>query len=429
MKFLFTYISMHTGGIETLIFRMSEWLLKNNHSVEILFLSKSGKLLDILNEKIVCHELGMLPEVNFSIDCLSGYYKKDWDVVFCFSPKLLWLSVLIVQQNKNAVLLNGVYHLYDYQNMSDTMGRNLFKNYISSESKLFMNPLVQKSHENIFGTKFQNSKIWPLPIDAITYKNINRNPLKYKVVSIGRLTGFKTYNQYMINVVKTLRDEGYNIEYYVYGEGEQFDEIQNLIKFNNLEESVFMKGTIDYNQISEVLADAFVFIGMGTSVIEAGLNKVPSIVAIAYSTDSVSHGFIHELPMYNCGEVVEGLKIEKVENLIKRLIELNDSQYQELCDKTYDFLSQKYDLNILMNDLINYIGENQQKLRLKRSFSMPVLYLIKSSFKSLFELSRYLLIKYDKTLVSIANNERRLNFILLSSPMYVGRNLKRNRKV
>ncbi len=65
MNFLFTYVSMQTGGIETLILRMTDWLIKKNHSVDILLMFKRGDLLSKINKKANIITLGNYPELRF----------------------------------------------------------------------------------------------------------------------------------------------------------------------------------------------------------------------------------------------------------------------------------------------------------------------------------------------------------------------------
>ena len=51
MNFLFMYIAMYTGEIETLILRMTDWLIKHDHGFDIILVRKDGELINKINSK------------------------------------------------------------------------------------------------------------------------------------------------------------------------------------------------------------------------------------------------------------------------------------------------------------------------------------------------------------------------------------------
>jgi hypothetical protein len=115
-KFLLIYVAMHTGGIETLILRMTDWLIDNNHEVNILLVKNQGMLMKKINEKANIFSLGSFPEVQFLKNFILKSNKNQYDVIYSFSPLTLWMALLLSQNQKvKPVVLNGVYHLYDFK--------------------------------------------------------------------------------------------------------------------------------------------------------------------------------------------------------------------------------------------------------------------------------------------------------------------------
>ena len=87
----------------------------------------------------------------------------------------------------------------------------------------------------------------------------------------------KEYNLYMVDIVHRLRAKGLAVEWSVYGEGSLRSSIEARIAELNLENTIVLKGALPYERFGEAMQSAYVFVGMGTSIIEAGLCQVPGV--------------------------------------------------------------------------------------------------------------------------------------------------------
>jgi len=189
--------------------------------------------------------------------------------------------------------------------------------------------------------------IWPTPIDLSIYKNFNHTPKKFNIVSIGNLKKFKSYNLYMINVVEELINLGYNVKYDIYGEGPLKHEMLKIINFKDLENNIQIHGQINYNDIDEVLKSCFVFIGMGTSIIEAAGRGIPSIVAVESIDKPYTYGFFYKLPYYNLGELLETKPSLSIIELLFDLFNMSDDEYLEEGKKNKEYVK-NYSIEKLM---------------------------------------------------------------------------------
>lgn len=407
-RFLLVYIAMYTGGIETLILRMSDWLIENGHEVDILLVKNEGELLNVLNKKIKISYLGSFSELVFVNKYLFSKNRNEYDVIYSLSPVTIWMALVIGQmQAIKPVIINGVYHLYDFKIFGNTYTRRLFDSVLPDACKLFMTPYVKNEHEKILNRNIENPIIWPLPIKEQNPGKIKRNPKKFKLVSIGRITNFKTYNLYMLDVVKNLLGKGFPVEYFIYGDGELFEEVKEKIESLKLNKSVHLCGTVNYEKIPEILSEAYAFIGMGTSVIEAGMCKVPSIVAIAYSETAVTHGFVHHLPDYNSGEFRESDPVFSIEDELIALFNLENDQYNHICEESYVKLKEDYDLNNLMNDfLINIENIAKRDIKIPK-IPVPYDYF---AYKTAMRIITHLNSFYKKTKNSFSEAKKTNNF-------------------
>ncbi len=388
---------MHTGGIETLILRFSDWLIKNGYTVDLLLFKKEGDLLEKLNNEINIFQLGFYYEINFLIKYIFKKLPTDYDVIFSFSPLTTWMALLLRQvSKKNTVVFNGIYHLYDYEIFASSYQRRIFDSYLPDQSKLFMTISVKKEHERIIKRNINGSYIFPLPINTKKFRNLKRVPLKNRIVSVGRLTEFKTYNLLLLSVIKNLIETGFDVNYHIYGDGTEKELIESEIKRLDLINFVFLHGTIDYDKITEIFSEAYLFVGMGTSAVEAGVSGIPTIVAIAYEKETLTHGLIHELPSYNSGELITDYPKIQLYDVIKDVLLLTKLEYKLLCKESSSILSSQYDIDVLMQDFLNYVNKLNNNVILFPTLRIPIFFIFKETLWHFWNKSKSQIKKYIK---------------------------------
>lgn len=153
---------------------------------------------------------------------------------------------------------------------------------------------------------------------ALNVTHIKKQPVE--IVYLGRLIEFKGI-MLLMDVIKNIKTD---IPFHVslYGKSELENEIKQYIKKYKLENTVAVKGNIDYSQVIGVYQNADIFVhptlrdSAGTVFIEAIANKLP-IVALDQS-------FAHDLSEHECGLFVntEQSKEEIINEFAGKLKEL-----------------------------------------------------------------------------------------------------------
>ena len=153
---------------------------------------------------------------------------------------------------------------------------------------------------------------------ALNVIHIKKQPVE--IVYLGRLIELKGI-MLLMDVIKNIKTD---IPFHVslYGKGELENEIKQYIKKYKLENTVAVKGNIDYSQVIGVYQNADIFVhptlrdSAGTVFIEAIANKLP-IVALDQS-------FAHDLSEHECGLFVntEQSKEEIINEFAGKLKEL-----------------------------------------------------------------------------------------------------------
>ena len=211
----------------------------------------------------------------------------------------------------------------------------IMKNYlrcIPADARLFCGVDQLEELQQVYG---QKGILWPLPIDTRRFEPAVRNPRWGKLVSVGRLSPQKEYNLYMINVVKELRKKGYPVTWSVYGVGEFEPEMRERIRQEGLQDAISMEGTAPYRNFWQVLSDAYVFIGMGTAILEAALFRVPNLYAIPYDRVGITAGPVYRIPPGSNAPPLSCPPPLRVIDELERILRLSRAEYEKEEEMSY----------------------------------------------------------------------------------------------
>ena len=295
MNILFVRNYPSVDGVFTLILRLALKLKQDGHMP--YYIDFGGKT-DFEKEIRETFTVLYIEDVNAKINL------PHVDILFPFADgELLYWCINYLKHElfKNAKMVMGVFHPRAYFISTyigptpDTRLHKLILKNLPAENILFMNEVVKKHHENYFNNKFKKSLVVPLPVKLNSRLRDLRNINQKKIVSISRLENFKRYVLPMIDTVEELHNEGHDFEFYIYGHGQLEKYIENYIAEKKLGQYVFLMGKLDYEKLYEVLEDTFMFVGMGTTIIEASSIGVPSLQAIDSEKRTVTYGFFNEL--------------------------------------------------------------------------------------------------------------------------------------
>lgn len=366
--FIFPYLQM--GGCETLLIRMSRWLIDKGHRVTVLT-RHDGMMASAFPQgaRVVVdqrrYETVLYGGATAANSMLAWAFQGEHvDVFYALTPDALWVAAALVNaQSESSKCLAGVYRPGSFVPGTRLLGRPrmtaycypaefLFQNHLPPCCRLYMNEAVKELLESHVRAQVPGV-IWPLPVDGTPYRTLSRNPEPGLIVSVGQLVPAKEYNLWMINVIDQLVSDGYDVRWEVYGDGVYRDQMAEQIRATHLEDRIALKGTLPYEQLGQTLSRAHVFVGMGTSLIEAGYAGVPAVVATGFDLTGMSYGFLHDLPEYACGEPVDRPQ-RPVVDIIKQVLAANDDEYARLATADREH-AKRFDLHDLMTRFMDIL--------------------------------------------------------------------------
>lgn len=361
------------GGVETWILRTVIHLGVIGHAVTIIYPSKDGGDENYINEiskkaKIIFIESSHPIFLNYRKDLQL----ENYDVVFCVGLRALMISLVIMDEYRlNSKLVMGVFHPREYcwhskyTRYPKLLGWTVL-NCIPLENIFFMNHATAQAHTECSGRDFASCPIIQLPIDIQRFRSMQRNKIiRKKIVSIGTINNFKPYPFSVIDTIFELSGKGYSFEYHIYGEGPLKEELLTYIKTKKLQNRVFIHGWLSYDRFSEPLADAFVFIGMGTALLEAAACGVPSMIAIESNIKPTTYGYVHHRTSFNIGEVERDDPGYSIGDQLEWLYKLDADAYQMECIKSKYWVENNFSINNVMKKFV-------EALKATKDFNFPV---------------------------------------------------------
>jgi glycosyltransferase involved in cell wall biosynthesis len=376
VTFLFVSVSFtQWGGVETLSARMAGWLLDQGH--QVLYMAKADNPAKCLFDERV--EFVTLTEDFERLKwkgkrfarkiCREHLGSRKIDVLIAFTPYALWVGAgLLNGLGYPVALLAGVWGPKAYVEtgligLLRDPGSHLFRTQLAPESRSFMSREVKTAVEQT-SRKSVDGFIWPIPVDGKRYVGIQRQPERGLIVSVGRIEDMKYYNRQALQITKELLVKGYDVHWDIYGDGSEKSLIETQIKEAGFQDRIRLRGAIEYHKLPEVLAKAQVFVGMGTSLIEAGFCRVPGVCAVIYNPNPTTHGCLHEMPGFVCGDHLSQ-PLTSISDAIARLMDLSPAEYALTEKKTREHV-QRYELDPLMTGFMDRVAQIPKVKRIWR---------------------------------------------------------------
>ncbi|PXX48950.1 glycosyltransferase involved in cell wall biosynthesis [Hungatella effluvii] len=190
-----------------------------------------------------------------------------------------------------------------------------------------------------------------IPTAEIKKKSLvtaKKNPVTINFITVGRIDYSKAYPR-LIEILETLKKEGYNFTWKIAGSGNDYDYINNLIREKGMEKEVVMTGTLDNPFIEVKKADVFAllsdFEGIPNTIYEALVLGVP---VLATNVGGISSQIINNqtgwLVPNDKKAIIEKLRellmhpedIDKIKNNLKTYVYDNE-QVMEINNRIFDF--------------------------------------------------------------------------------------------
>lgn len=385
-----------TGGT-TFLIRLSKYYSKQGKKLGVLLLENDADplMLKELNkyseiyylENYLKSPLNSFKKIRFLSLFLPTSHKDLKELFYSYGSVhvmgligLMFISTKLKALSINLKVSVAIYHQNEFMfRGANTYFTNKIINVflkINPENILFFNEENKNSYSLFFKRKFDKSLVIPIGIE-IQKKSLKliQKSRSYRIVSIGNLYKFKTYNLHMIDIFPELLKINSNLTYEIYGEGPLDSEILDKITKLGLEKYVFLNKQIKYSNFSSTIKNALLFVGSGTALLEAAAVGVPSLIGVESLNVPKTYGFISDVKGFSYNEKNIDAPMFLIEDKIKSL--LNDPDYCKLISeeclekaRTFSVAYTYSGFNRVENNVfeLSYNNPEIQSLNLKQIF-------------------------------------------------------------
>ena len=233
----------------------------------------------------------------------------------------------------------GIYHAKEFTwgdgglPYFERVNRNFVFNVNSSKNLLCYSNVTKENVEKKIGCKLNNAKNFRLGVIEKSYqkeKKFSSNS-SIRICSVGRLAPFKTYNFWMPEVVRELRDKGVNVILDIFGSGECEENIKNIV--SNYSDCIRLKPAFDYSEFSKIVSSYDLFVGSGTAIVEAASLGVPSVIGIESIEKPLTYGFFCDFSDYEYHALGLPFKLKSVADIIYEFYLLDIKSKNMLSEK------------------------------------------------------------------------------------------------
>lgn len=380
--YILLYGSMRTGGIETLIVRMANALVRNN--VPVVVLCEDGALVSSLPDaaQVVLYS----GTKDLLAIARAGGIKPSQassSVLVTFDPISAARGLLLESILPSiGTHLSGVFHPRAYFMAGERRDRILLNRLLASavgfNQLFFMNEECRKASAEKWSVNLSDCSILPLPVDDSPVTWAPRASKSLRLVSVGRLVDFKAYNLGAPHIVRECLRNGVDVIWDIFGEGPIKSDIQREIALAATDDAVSLRGELPYALFQETVSKYDLFIGIGTAALEAAMAGVPVICCVD-SEKRLCYGFIDVLPFGNVGELQVQYPDVSIAGLIANFSNSSETD-RALQARACRFAAEKYDMRSFLRTLSDNSGKATTSRKRKKAIGWLYYLMVDSVF-------------------------------------------------
>ncbi len=358
------------GGVETLINRMSEWFLLKNERVCLVVKTFDKNCYSTVINPLITMGVNFVVYKKQIYKFLKYEMKKDrknylftfatiQPDAYIFARRLMRTVSEVDYMNIPLDILKFPYYRLDFF----LQGILLRKNFIwlaQNAKNVYLDDYV--SLEQFFKFKIDARFKLQLPMKLFSFdkekcrhrynKNekiilaIARADFPFKGYLIGLLEKFTIWCKY---------DDKLRLVIISYGK--DYDRLcEEKNKFNGFGYKISILNNVAYKDIHKYYLDAYVYIGMGTSLLDAANESLVAIpVEInTYKLRSNDFWCNTNLALGSLGNA------DNIDEMMKYVLSCEENEYVDLSRKTYNKLVENFDINIIMNKIIDCCNYNKK---------------------------------------------------------------------
>lgn len=368
-EYVFFYKDIILGGCELLIEKIGRTILEKGSRVRICCKSIDDSMAEKFKKSRI--EVHQLFNWNSNKEIIS-WINEDCEVVTFFWDDFVRLYSL--KKNRKKTILYAVHfqtlaigancRYFALKNLIKKVAVGCVHKFLLSNNILCMDEQTVRYTQNYFKNKvLDNNSIYrivriPIHIENVEEKNLEnraKNPA-LNILTIARADfPFKGYLLGLINFIEGLKDKS-NLHLDIVSYGSDIDRLKKHIDATSEDTKriISLHGRTDYEELRQYYNKAKLYIGMGTTILDASQQGIISIPVVPYTDELIADKFFHEDYKALAVDDVVTNNMIKLFNYVRSL---GYEKYLELSEKTRNEVIENYSVEKTVKDLLNNFEE------------------------------------------------------------------------
>lgn len=366
------------GGTESYMIRMAKWAY--NVGIDCYFALKDNCLIDKsweqeinkYNISVEYYKYNFLNSIKIEKRFDKFLKTENCTVISTdIASYIRFLRFKTIYKLNNLTILYYVLHPLVSKISNKKYINFIYKNFFLKEienSFLYMDEECINEANRFYNQQFHISNIYRLAcfVDELNLQTIKKRQSNkvFNVLSISRMAfPFKGYQIGLIKSIPEILSKNQSINFTIIGDGPDAhiidEEVAKLSKEN--QSHVKHIGNVPYKELKNYFNNSNLYIGMGTTLLDAANTGLPSVIATwnSYEPQSIGYFVDHWNNVGGDDNQPDIIK-DSFSNLILNISSMTAEEYESFSINTYKQFQNNYDIYLIMNKIMNLSIKKQK---------------------------------------------------------------------
>lgn len=395
------------GGIETYYYRIMKWA-NDNKIKTILIIDKDGEFDSSWEKKLndldvsVYYASGMYPNYKFRTRENKEIELNETNKVFNISASYeCFIRGEYIRTKFKTDTFNNVFYVFHphtvklspYRLIDNSLKKKYLSQMIQYNSLVFMDEETRSSGVSYYPDIIHDEQIIirlgyevqkEVTVDSLIKKYNQPEKTIYAILRFE--FPFKSYIFGVIDAFARLCPHYSGLKLVIIGKGPGLSSVKAAV--NSLDEITRKKIQIvegvPYDDLLSYIDESYIYIGMGTTLLDFANRSVPSVIGIAYEEKDISYGIWADHPTIVGGKTDEKLApFVPISVCVEKILKMSEKEYLEVCHETRKQFVKYYSMNQIMPMLLG-IENNKDVVFNNSSLSLcSINYIIKKKTRKI----------------------------------------------
>ena len=367
-KVVLAFSHFDTGGLQTFMVRVAQWCKLQNIPCLVIYQTIDQRMLALCAKEAL--EIQQAENSKGREEALRRFVSKEDSVTLLTFEIAEFLDFERIRATKfrkysiKHVMYNvSVTGAILGSKISGRVGKIIFNYYRHVVNKFYKNGQLMFMDAE---TKDVTLRYYRFPEDQadnimllpmfISPKPQRTMPDNRKIMTVARAVF--PYKGYLIGLIKDF-DKICEIhpetQLHMVAMGKDIDLVKATIAQTINKEKIFLYEGLSLDEICAMLKTVYMYIGMGTTVLDAADAGVPSVVVFHSTMENIASGYFHNIPQV-LGSFGEG---RPAAELILETLGLTEEAYLRVCESTFDEYEKNYNIDTNIKQLLAHEVNNK----------------------------------------------------------------------